>query len=92
MKYKSGSRKVTNYRKAAPFTTTIMELLHALSDLTKDDKIVLSVFKSIFESHNVRLAHSLAPLRLVDTIAPSRTDAGRTSAKRHSVWTQLCKR
>ena len=42
-----------------------MELLHALSDLTKDDKMVISVFKSIFDSSNVRLAHSLVPIRLV---------------------------
>ncbi len=86
MKYKPVSRKETNHRKAAPIWTTIMELLDALSDLTKDDRIVLSAFKSIFDSYNVRLAYSLVPVRLVDSKAPNRTKTGRTSEKRRSAW------
>ena len=86
MKYKPVRRKETNHRKAAPIRTTIMELLDKLSDLTKDDRIVLSAFKSIFDSYNVRLAHSLAPVRLVGGTAPNRTNWGRTSEKRRSVW------
>jgi len=86
MKYKPGSRQKTNHPKAAPIRTTIMELLHALSDLTKDDRIVLSAFKSIFDSYNVRLAHSLVPVRLVGSKAPNRTKTGRTSEKRRSAW------
>jgi len=86
MKFKPGSRKKTNHRKAAPIRTTIMELLHTLSDLTKDDKIVLSAFKSIFDSYNVRLAHSLVPVRLVAGKAPNRINMGRTLEKRHSRW------
>jgi hypothetical protein len=56
MKSGPGSRKKTNHPKAAPIRTTIMELLHTLSDLTKDDRLVLSAFKSIFDSYNVRSA------------------------------------
>jgi len=85
MKYKPVSRKETNHRKAAPIWTTIMELLDALSDLTNDDKMVLSAFKSIFDSYNVRLAHSLVPVRLVVTTAPSGTNGGVASAE-HSAW------
>ncbi len=65
MKYKSGGRKKTNHRKAAPIRTTIMDLLRALSELTQDDRVVLSAFKNIFDSYNVRLAHSPVPVRLV---------------------------
>ena len=85
MKYRPGSRKKTNYRKAAPIRTTIMDLLHTLSDLTTDDRLVLSAFKSIFDSHNVRLAHSLVPVRLVGK-AVTRPNKGRSSEKRHAAW------
>ena len=63
-----------------------MELLHTLSDLTKDDKIVLSAFKGIFDSYNVRLTNSLVPVRLVGSNAPNRINTGRTSDKRRSAW------
>lgn len=63
-----------------------MELLHALSDRTKDDGIVLSAFKSIFDSYNVRLSDSLVPVRLVGSDAPNRTKTERTSEKRRSAW------
>lgn len=65
MKYKPGGRKVTNHRKGAPIRTTIMELLRTLSEIIEDDRMVLSAFKSIFDSCNVRLAYSLVPIRLV---------------------------
>jgi hypothetical protein len=86
MKYKRVSRKGTKHRKAPSIRTTIMELLHALSDLTKDDRIVLSAFKSIFDTYNVRLVHSLAPVRLVGGAEQNRTNTGRTSEKRRSAW------
>ncbi len=63
-----------------------MELLHTLSDLTKDDKIVLSAFKGIFDSYNVRPANSLVPVRLVGSNPPNQTNTGRTSDKRRSAW------
>ena len=81
MKLRPGSQKSVNHRKSAPIRTTIMELLHALSDLTKDDKIVVSAFKSIFDSYNVRLAHSLVPVRLLSGKTPNRTNMGRTAKK-----------
>ena len=72
MKFRPGSQKSVNHRKSVPIKTTIMELLHVLSDLTKDDRLVLSAFKSIFDSHNVRLAHSLVPVRLAgETVPPT---------------------
>ena len=70
MKFKSGGPKPK-----APITTTIMELLYALSELTKDDKMVLTAFKGIFESYEVRLAHSLVPVQLVGETAANRTSS-----------------
>ena len=35
------------------------------SALTKDDVAVISTFANIFNSYNVRLAHSSVPVRLV---------------------------
>ena len=86
MKSRSDRQKKTSHATAGPIRTTIMELLHALSDLTKDDRLVLAAFKSIFDSHNVRLAHSLVPVRLVGAETPNRTRTGRNAAKRHAAW------
>ena len=86
MKFRPGSQKKMNHRKAAPIRTTIMELLHTLSDLTKDDRMVLSAFKGIFDSYNVRFANSLVPVRLVGSNAPNRINTERTSDKRRSAW------
>ena len=86
MKSKPGHRKETNRPKAVPIRTTIMDLLQTLAGLTKDDRIVLSAFKSIFDSYNVRLAHSLVPVRLVGSTAPNRTNTRRTAEKRRPAW------
>jgi len=86
MKYGPDSRKKTNHRKAAPIRTTILELLHTLSDLTQDDGLVLSAVKSIFDSYNVRLAHSSVPIRLVSNKGPDRANTGRTLENRHTAW------
>jgi hypothetical protein len=83
MKLRPGSRKKTNHRTAAPIRTTIMELLHTLSDLTKDDRIVLSAFKGIFDSCNVRLAYSLVPVRLVGS-NPSNQPRIKDAQRAHS--------
>ncbi|HEY3154597.1 MAG TPA: hypothetical protein VGK65_23255 [Candidatus Binatia bacterium] len=45
--------------------TTFMDLLQELTNLTKDDALVLAALKNIFDCHNVRLVRSLAPVRLV---------------------------
>jgi hypothetical protein len=47
--------------------TTFMDLLQELTNLTKDDALVLAALKNIFDCHNVRLVRSLAPVRLVVT-------------------------
>ena len=86
MKHASGNRKGSNRHTAIAIRTTIMELLHTLSDLTKDDRLVLSAFESIFDSHNVRLAHSALPVRLVGSRRPDRADMARTLEHRRSVW------
>jgi hypothetical protein len=84
MKYGPGSRQKMNHGKAAPIRTTILELLHTLSDLTQDDRLVLSAFKSIFDSYAVRLAHSSVPVRLVGNKGPDRANTGRTLGNRHT--------
>lgn len=86
MKSRPGRQKKMNHGKTGPIRTTIMELLHTLSDLTKDDRLVLAAFKRIFDSHNVRLAHSLVPVRLVGAKTPDRTSTARNAAKRHAAW------
>jgi hypothetical protein len=86
MKHKPGTLRRAHDPNLGPIRTTIMELLHVLSDLTKDDKLVLSTFKSIFDSHNVRLAHSLVPVRLVCGKTANRATTGRRSEKRQAAW------
>jgi hypothetical protein len=44
-----------------------MDLLQELTNLTKDDALVLAALKNIFDCHNVRLVRSSAPVRLVVT-------------------------
>jgi hypothetical protein len=86
MKYGPGSGQKMNHRKAVPIQTTILEVLHTLSDLMHDDRLVLSAFKNIFDSCNVRLAHSLVPVRLVGDNAPNRLNTGKPSEKRRPAW------
>lgn len=89
MKYKRRVSKKSNGGKSLPIQTTIMDILRALSDFTKDDTVVLSAFKSIFDSHNVRLAHSLAPVRLIDSVAAGGASPRATNlGKKQSTWTQ----
>ncbi len=52
--------------KPAPIKTTVMELIESLSSLTKDDALVVETMKNIFASYQVRLARTLAPVRLVN--------------------------
>ena len=57
-------------RAVRPKTTlvrTTFDLLQELTNLTKDDALVLAALKNIFDCHNVRLVRSLAPVRLVVT-------------------------
>jgi len=42
-----------------------MDLIRELSQLTNDDGMVVAAVKKVFNSHTVRFAHSLTPVRLV---------------------------
>jgi len=85
MKHRLGSRKGNHQNNSTPIRTTIMDLLHVLSDLTKDDRLVLSAFESIFASHQVRLVHSSVPIRLVGRKRSGHANAERTLGNRYSV-------
>jgi hypothetical protein len=50
--------------------TTVMDLLEELTALTKDDTLVMAAVKNIFATRNVRLARTLAPVRLVSRGTP----------------------
>jgi hypothetical protein len=86
MKHGMASRKGNHCNNATPIRTTIMDLLHTLADLTKDDRLVLSAFESIFASHQVRLARSSVQVRLVGRKRPGHANAERTLGNRYSVW------
>lgn len=49
----------------SPIRTTFMDLIQELGQLTKDDGMVVAAVKRVFNSHSVRFAHSLTPVRLV---------------------------
>jgi len=51
--------------KKSAIQTTFMDLIQELSQLTSDDGMVVAAVKRVFNSHSVRFAHSLAPVRLV---------------------------
>jgi hypothetical protein len=59
-----------------------MDVLKELTNLTKDDALVLAVFKRIFDSHQVRFARTLAPVKLVEGKASAR----RAGFDRTKVW------
>jgi hypothetical protein len=65
-------------------TTSFMELLKIITGLTKDDAVVLEIVKRIFDAHSVRLARTLAPVRLVNGCvsrrAARRPGIGRSAA------------
>ena len=65
--------KQSRQRKATTIRTSIMEILQELSRHTNDNKLVIAAVKNIFESHRVRLARSLAPLRLVEATVQAGT-------------------
>jgi hypothetical protein len=53
--------------KTTSIRTTFMDMLQELTNLTKDDALVLAALKNIFDCYNVKLVRSLAPVRLVVT-------------------------
>ena len=73
MKAKRNSPKEMPWTQAAPIRTTFLELLWELTRLTTDDALVLAAVKDIFQTYSVRLAHSVAPVRLVGAQVPIRS-------------------
>jgi hypothetical protein len=57
--------KVLAQRKRALVKTTFLELIGNLIDRTPDDAALIASVKRIFDVSDVRVARSLAPLRLV---------------------------
>jgi hypothetical protein len=51
--------------KKSAMQTTFLDLIRELGQMTDDDRMVIAAVKRVFNSHSVRFAHSLAPVRLV---------------------------
>lgn len=66
-----------------PIKTSFMDLLREITRTTKDDALVLEIVKRIFASHNVRLARTLAPVRLVGGDAARRTRIAQSALRGH---------
>ena len=62
---KTGTPYIQFPTRKSPMQTTFMDLIRELGQLTHDDGMVIGAMKRVFNSHTVRLAHSLAPVRLV---------------------------
>ncbi|MBM4260281.1 MAG: hypothetical protein FJ145_02455 [Deltaproteobacteria bacterium] len=56
--------------KSKPIRTNLLELLQALTSQTSDDNLVLAAMKELFRSNRIRLANTLAPVRLVEATVP----------------------
>ena len=82
---KNRSTKTIAQRKSTPIKTTVMELIESLSNLTNDDALVVATMKNIFASYQVRLARTLAPVRLVNGEFSVKA-ARRRLGKRNAVW------
>lgn len=65
MRRKQNGNRAMSREKNGPIRTTFMELIEELTSLTRDDALVLAVVRSIFGTYRVRLAHTMAPVRLV---------------------------
>ena len=63
--------------KKSPMETTFLDLIRELGQMTEDDGMVIAAVKSVFNSHSVRLAHSLVPVRLVAARAELKARAHR---------------
>ena len=64
--------------KATPIRTSIMEIIQELSRHTNDNNLIIAAVKNIFASHQVRLATSLVPLRLVEATVQAGTSMKRS--------------
>ena len=86
MKYRRAKSQLIEQPKARPIKTTVMDLLEQLTSLTKDDAVVLALMKSIFACYRVRLAGSLAPVRLVNDDFSARAARRSNLGRRSSTW------
>jgi hypothetical protein len=57
-----------------------MDLLQQLTNLTKDDAMVVATLKNVLDCYNVRLVRSLTPVRLV---VASPASQGNRPTRRH---------
>ncbi|HSK30593.1 MAG TPA: hypothetical protein VLA17_11575 [Candidatus Limnocylindria bacterium] len=80
MRNKRFSPHAVGRKSAAPIKTTLMDLLREITRVTDDDGQVVAMVKNIFASHKVRLARSLAPVRLVNGKGPRRAGMARKRA------------
>jgi len=62
---KQNGRKLIGQKETGPIRTTFMELIEVLTNLTRDDALVLAAVRNIFGTYRVRFAHTMAPVRLV---------------------------
>ena len=70
MRRKQNGKQAMSREKNGPIRTTFMELTEELTNLTRDDSLVLAVVKNIFGTYRVRLAHTMTPVRLVGAQQP----------------------
>ncbi len=62
---KRNGSELIGQKETGPIRTTFMELIEEIANLTRDDALVLAVVRNIFGTYRVRLAHTMAPVRLV---------------------------
>jgi hypothetical protein len=72
--------------KPAPIKTTFMELLDELSSITQDDALVMATMKNIFSSYKIRVARTLAPVRLESGEQTLRALRRGNLGRRSSAW------
>jgi hypothetical protein len=75
VKLKATGLKSAVRPKTTLIRTTFMDLLQQLTDLTKDDALVVATLKNILDCYNVRLVRSLTPVRLM--VAAPRSQGNR---------------
>jgi hypothetical protein len=70
MRPKQNGKQAMSREKNRPIRTTFMELIEELTNLTRDDALVLAAVRDIFGTYRVRLADPMAPVRLLGAQRP----------------------
>jgi hypothetical protein len=81
-----GREKVLAQRQRALVKTTFLELIGNLIDRTPDDAALIASVKRIFDSSDVRVVRSLAPLRLVANERSFKANRRARFAKAKPAW------